>query len=74
MTGKEKSLINPGMTVLDIVSAYKNTLPVFEEFDEQAGECICCSSLFMSLDSIAAKYHLDLPLLLSALEKAAEND
>jgi len=73
LSENKKPLIDPDMTVLDIVSAYKQTIDVFKTFDEQAGECICCRSLFISLDSVAAKYHIDLSLLLSALEKAAQS-
>ena len=72
---KEKGKrIDPDMTVLDIVSAHKNTIEVFKEFDGQAGACICCTSLFISLRAVADKYRLDLSLLLSELEKAAEKE
>lgn len=71
MTGKG-NCIDPDMTVLDIVSAHKNTIEVFKEFDGQAGACICYTSLFVSLRAVADTYRLDLDLLLSELEKAAE--
>lgn len=71
MKGKH---IDPDMTVLDIVSAHKNTIAVFKEFDGQAGACICCTSLFVSLRAVADKYRLDLDFLLSELEKAAEKE
>jgi hypothetical protein len=71
LTGKGNR-IDPDMTVLDIVSVHKNTIEVFKEFDGRAGACICCTSLFVSLRAVADKYRLDLDLLLSELEKAAE--
>jgi hypothetical protein len=69
LTGKGNR-IDPDMTVLDIVSVHKNTIEVFKEFDGRAGAC--CTSLFVSLRAVADKYRLDLDLLLSELEKAAE--
>ncbi len=62
--------ISPDMTVLDIVSEYKETIDIFKSYDEQAGECICCESLFEPLEKMAAKYGIDLDELLTALNKA----
>jgi hypothetical protein len=62
--------IHLDMTILDIVSAHQETIAVFKSFDEQAGECICCTSLFMTLGDVAAKHNIDLPMFLSTLEKA----
>lgn len=57
------------MTVLDIVSNNKATIDIFKSYDEQAGECICCASLFEPLDKVAGKYGIDLKALLSDLNK-----
>jgi hypothetical protein len=56
------------MTVLDVVSRYRETEAVFKRYDAQAGECICCQSLFESVQDVAEKYHLDLERLLADLE------
>ena len=64
---KTKS-IHAGMTVLDVVSKYKQTEAVFKKYDEQAGVCICCEALFESIKDVAAKYGLDLEGLLADLE------
>ncbi|MCA1794860.1 MAG: hypothetical protein LC660_13515 [Desulfobacteraceae bacterium] len=58
------------MTILDIVSAHQDTIAVFKSFDEQAGECICCTSLFITLGDVATKYNIDLPMFLSRIDKA----
>jgi hypothetical protein len=58
------------MTILDVVSAHPDTIAVFKSFDEQAGECICCTSLFMTIRDVAKKYDFNLPQFLSTLEKA----
>jgi hypothetical protein len=62
--------INPEMTVLDVVAAHKETLPVFKEYDALAGECICCKSLFETIRSVALMYGFDLNKLLGDLEAA----
>ena len=62
--------IHPEMTVLDVVSRYRKTEAVFKRYDAEAGECICCQSLFESLREVAEKYHLDLKELLEDLEAA----
>lgn len=60
-------IISPDMTVLDIVSSNKEAVNIFSSYDEQAGECICCHSLFMPLDKLAEKYNIDLNKLLNDL-------
>lgn len=67
---KEES-IHPEMTVLYVVSKYRKTEDVFKQYDEQAGECICCQALFEPLKDVAAKYSLDLERFLADLEAAA---
>ncbi len=53
MTEKTDIHIHPDMTILDVVSAHPDTIAVFKSFDEQAGECICCTSLFMTIRDVA---------------------
>jgi hypothetical protein len=67
---KEK-LIHPEMTVLDVISRYRETEAVFKQYDERAGECICCQALFEPLRNVATKYGLDLKKLITDLEAAA---
>jgi len=67
---QKKAVIRPDMTVLDVVSRYRTTEAVFKSFDEQAGECICCQSLFDTLQEMSGKYNLDLPELIAALKEA----
>ena len=62
--------IHERMTVLDVVSKYRQTEAVFKKYDEQAGACICCEALFEPIKDIAAKYGLDLEGLLADLEAA----
>jgi len=60
--------IGPEMTVLDVVSRCRETEAVFKRYDALAGECICCQSLFESLQDVAEKYDLELKRLLTDLE------
>lgn len=57
------------MTVLDIVSQNESTVEIFDSFNDQAGECICCNALFETVDDVIAKYGLDQDALLSQLAK-----
>ena len=66
--------IEPGMTVLDIVSTYSATQQVFKRWDARAKECICCNALFEPLETVAEKYNLDLSALVQDLENAANAD
>lgn len=79
MTDKLKNysstcLIEPAMTMLDIVSKYSATQEVFKDWEGLAGECICCSALFEPLEIVAEKYELDLSALIKELTAAAHKD
>jgi hypothetical protein len=65
-----KPLINKNMTVLDIVSRYRETEAVFKAYDAAAGDCICCQALFDNLGDVSTRYHLNMDQLLSDLEAA----
>lgn len=58
------------MTVLDVISRYRQTEAVFKSYDEQAGECICCNALFETLTTVAQKYHLDVDEMIQKLRSA----
>jgi len=62
--------ITPNMTVLEVIDRYRNTESVFKKYDEQAGICICCQSLFETLREVAKKYRLNLDQFLLDLEDA----
>jgi len=60
------------MTVLDVISRYRETEAVFKRYDERAGGCICCQALFDSVQRVAEKYRLDLSELLADLESVLQ--
>ena len=58
------------MTVLDIISKYRETEAVFRQYDERAGECICCQALFESIKNVAKKYSLNMEKFMNELNEA----
>jgi hypothetical protein len=49
MTAREPDntqLINADMTILDVVSRYRETEAVFKQYDQKAGACLCCQATF----------------------------
>jgi len=60
--------ITPNMTVLEVINRYPDTESVFKKYDEQAGVCICCQSLFETLKDVSKKYDIDLDQLMTELE------
>lgn len=73
-TADEKTTIDPDMTILEVVSKYRQTEAVFKRYDERAGVCLCCHALFDSLEDLVDKYGLDLEQLTADLQAAIEND
>ncbi len=68
---KKDHKIHTEMTVLNIVSKYRETEAVFKSYDKKAGVCICCHALFEPLSKVAVRYGLNLEKLLEDLEDAA---
>jgi hypothetical protein len=67
------SCIDSRMTVLDIISRYRETEAVFKAWDHRAGECICCRALFETVQQVADRYGLDLDRLMAELHAAVRN-
>jgi hypothetical protein len=70
----ERFRIHPDMTILDIISKYRQTEAVFKSYDEKAGVCLCCRALFETLKDTAKRYGLPLQELITDLETAATQD
>jgi len=58
------------MTILDIVSRYRETEAVFKRYDALAGVCLCCQSLFETVNDVARQYGLNIDALMSDLENS----
>jgi hypothetical protein len=64
--------LSPDMTVLDVVSRHDATQKVFKDYNTKAGECICCQSLFETLETVAEKYDLNLKKFMADLAAAVD--
>jgi len=67
-------VIGMGEEVLSVVEKHPATLAVFEAYETQAGECICCNALFQTIEEVAAKYSLDLETFLEDINRAAREE
>lgn len=65
--------IRRDMTLIDIISQYRETERVFKSYDSLAGECICCNCLFDTLEQMVEKYRLDIAKIQKELEEAVSN-
>lgn len=63
-------VITKDREVLDVVEKYPDTQLVFEQYDDQAGECICCNALFRIIEEVAERSSLDLKGFLEDINKA----
>ncbi|NMC50396.1 MAG: hypothetical protein GYA47_13370 [Desulfovibrio sp.] len=72
MSTTDSRRITADMTLLDVVHAHPATEPVFRSRDAAAGVCLLCTALFDSIETVAARHHLDLAALLADLENAAQ--
>lgn len=66
----EEGGITPEMTVLEVLSRYRQTEAVFRRYEEKTGVCLMCHDLFQPLTDVAACHHLDLARLLKELRLA----
>lgn len=62
-------MINKNITILDLVNKYPETIPIFSMYDEEFSICICCNSLFDTLENAASKNSLNLEKLLADINK-----
>jgi hypothetical protein len=67
-------VIDRSEEVLSVVEKYPATQAVFEAYETQAGECICCNALFQTIEEVAAKYTLDLETFLEDINRAASGE
>lgn len=56
--------------VLDVIYQHRQTEAVFKDYERQTGRCICCQSLFDTLEQAAQAHGLDLAELLARLRAA----
>jgi hypothetical protein len=64
--------LTPDLTLLEVLSRWRQTEAVFRRYEQQAGVCLLCKALFDTLAEAAAKYGLDLEQLLGELQAVAD--
>lgn len=63
--------ITADQQVLEVISRHRSTEAVFKRYEDETGHCICCEALFEPLSEVAARYGLDLEVLLEKLRQEA---
>lgn len=71
---QEPSVLSADSTLLDIVAAHRPTEEAFRSRDAQAGECLLCNALFLTVREACAQYGLDLDALMADLKAAARGE
>ncbi len=66
-----KDPITPDMTIVEVLSQYRQTEGVFRRYEGEAQGCLLCHALFDTLAEAAAKYGLNLDRLMNDLKESA---
>ena len=69
----DRRSITQDMTVLDVVSRYRETEKVFKRYDKRLGICICCEALFEPLENVSKRYNIDIEELIHDLNQILNN-
>ena len=69
-----KDPITPDMTLLEVLSQYRETEAVFRRYEGEIQECLLCHALFDTLAEAAARYGLDLDRLLADLRASPQSN
>ncbi len=68
---EDKDPITPDMTIVEVLSQYRQTEEVFRRYEGEAKGCLLCHALFDTLAEAAAKYGLNLDRLMKDLQESA---
>lgn len=63
-------IITTEMTIIDIISQYRQTEVIFQRLEEETGACVCCQGLFLPLREAAKRFGFDLGTVLAVLNAA----
>ncbi|HDP25660.1 MAG TPA: hypothetical protein ENN34_09475 [Deltaproteobacteria bacterium] len=66
-------VIKKDMSVLDVLLEHPESERVFKTYEQRTGHCICCNSLFETIESISVKYGLDIDALIKDLREAVRS-
>jgi len=65
--------VTPKMTLVEIMSQWRASEDIFKAYEAQAGTCLRCQALFLTLEEAAQKYNLDLTKLVAELNALARS-
>jgi hypothetical protein len=65
--------VTPKMTLVEIISQWRASEDIFKAYEAQAGTCLRCHALFLTLEEAAQKYNLDLTKLVAELNALARS-
>jgi hybrid cluster-associated redox disulfide protein len=65
-------LIKKDMTILDLAEKHPELIQVFKVYDRCFNVCICCESLFETLEQVCKKYGINLDKLLEEINEAIQ--
>jgi hypothetical protein len=65
--------VTPKMTLVEIMSQWRASEDIFKAYEAQAGTCLRCHALFLTLEEAAQKYNLDLTKLVAELNALARS-
>ena len=66
--------ITPETKMIDVISRYRQTESTFRRLNEQAGTCVCCQGLFLSLRETAERFGFNLETLMNELYAEIRGD
>ncbi|WP_347490301.1 DUF1858 domain-containing protein [Desulfoscipio sp. XC116] len=65
-------MLTKDMTILDLAEKHPESLQVFKAYDHCLDVCICCESLFETLERVCDKYGIDLDKLMTEIDEAIQ--
>ena len=69
-----KQSISKDSVILDVVCEHQETVEVFSRYDDQAGQCICCNSLFDTIETMTKKYGINTDTLIQDLKNTVSSE
>jgi hypothetical protein len=70
--GETPPVIAPETMIIDIISGYRQTEPVFRRLEEETGTCVLCQGLFLTLGEAAGQFGFDLKTVMGNLHDVVD--
>ncbi len=71
-TGEAMPVIAPETMIIDIISGYGQTEPIFRRLEEETGTCVLCQGLFLTLGEAAGQFGFDLKTVMGNLHDVVD--